>query len=89
MLVGILNFETIRLLISNPLQSKFTTVKEQISQPKSIINHDDGMEAIMDKFDVSGAICLPVLINGKFYGTVSKTDLLQAYREKLKDMVIE
>ncbi len=88
-LVGILNFETIRLLISNPLQSKFTTVKEQISQPKAIINHDDGMEAIMDKFDVSEAIILPVLINGKFYGTISKTNLLQAYREKLKDMVIE
>jgi len=88
-LLGIIDFENIRPIIFNSFRIKFTEVQEVLSQPKEIINHDDGMETIMDKFETSNQIILPVTKNGKFFGLVAKVDVLEAYREKLKEMIIE
>ncbi len=88
-LLGIVDFEEIRSIIFNPYRLKFTDIKEILSQPKEIINHDDGMETIMDKFETTNQILLPVTKNGKFFGLISKVAILEAYREKLKEMIIE
>lgn len=88
-LLGIVDFEEIRSIIFNPYRLKFTEIKEILSQPKEIINHDDGMETIMDKFETTNQILLPVTKNGKFFGLISKVAILEAYREKLKEMIIE
>jgi chloride channel protein, CIC family len=88
-LIGIIDFETIRPIIFNPYRIKFTEIKEVVSQPKEVILHDDGMESIMDKFETSNETVLPVTKYGKFFGLISKVEILEAYREKLKEMVIE
>lgn len=88
-LIGIIDFETIRPIIFNPYRIKFTEIKEVVSQPKEVILHDDGMESIMDKFETSNETVLPVIKYGKFFGLISKVEILEAYREKLKEMVIE
>ena len=88
-LLGIVDFEEIRSIVFNPYRLKFTEIKEILSQPKEIINHDDGMETIMDKFETTNQTLLPVTKNGKFFGLISKVVILEAYREKLKEMIIE
>lgn len=88
-LLGVINFEEIRSIVFNPYRIKFTNINEVLSHSKEIINHDDGMETIMEKFDLCDETTLPVIKSGKFYGLLSKVDLLEAYREKLKEMVIE
>jgi CIC family chloride channel protein len=88
-LLGIVDFEVIRPIVFNPYRIKFTEVKEVMIQPKEIINHDDGMETIMEKFETTKETLLPVTKNGKFFGLITKVDLLEAYREKLKEMIIE
>jgi CIC family chloride channel protein len=88
-LVGVVDFEIVRPIIFNPFRIKFTMVKEVMSQPKIIIHHDDGMETIMEKFETTRETLLPVTKNGKFYGLISKVIILETYREKLKEMVIE
>ena len=88
-LLGIVDFENIRPIIFNSFRIKFTEVQEVLSQPKEIINHDDGMETIMEKFETSNQITLPVTKNGKFYGLIAKVAILEAYRETLKEMIIE
>jgi CIC family chloride channel protein len=88
-LIGIVDFENIRSIIFNPYRIKFTEIKEILTQPKEIINHDDGMETIMEKFETSNQPILPVTKNGKFFGLISKVTILEAYREQLKEMVIE
>ena len=60
-----------------------------MSQPKEIINHDDGMETIMDKFETTNETVLPVTKNDKFFGLIYKVEILEAYREHLKEMIIE
>lgn len=88
-LLGIIDFEHIRPIVFKSFRIKFTEVQEVLSQPKEIINHDDGMETIMDKFESSKEMVLPVIKNGKFFGLANKVDILEAYREKLKEMIIE
>lgn len=88
-LLGIVDFEKIRSIIFNPFRIKFTMLSEILSQPKEIILYDDGMETIMEKFESTNQPLLPVTKNGKFYGLISKIIILEAYREKLKEMIIE
>jgi CIC family chloride channel protein len=88
-LLGVVDFEQIRPIIFNPYRIKFTMINEVLSQPKEIILHDDGIETIMDKFEKTYETLLPVIKNGKFFGLISKVEILEAYREKLKEMVIE
>jgi len=88
-LVGIIDFDEIKSVVFHPFRVKFTTVQEVLTQPKEIIQHDDGMEAIMEKFENTNQTMLPVTNNGKFFGLISKTALLEAYREKLKELIIE
>ncbi len=88
-LLGIVDFEEIRSIIFNAYRIKFTIVSEILSQPKEIILHDDGMETIIEKFENSNELILPVTKNGKFFGLISKVEILEAYREKLKEMTIE
>ena len=49
----------------------------------SIIYEEDNMNAIMNKFKSTGAWNLPVIKNGKYYGYISKSKLLTAYRTQL------
>jgi chloride channel protein, CIC family len=88
-LLGVIDFETIRPIVFNQYRVKFTMITEVLTQPKAIVHHDDGMEMIMKKFETSNQILLPVTKNGKFFGLISKVSLLEAYRETLKDMIIE
>jgi CIC family chloride channel protein len=88
-LVGVIDFEQIRPILLNPYRIKFTMINEVLTQPKEVIHHDDGMETIMEKFETSNETILPVTKNGKFFGLISKINLLEAYRDKLKEMIIE
>jgi CIC family chloride channel protein len=88
-LVGVIDFEQIRPILLNSYRLKFTMINEVLTQPKEIIHHDDGMEIIMEKFETSNETILPVTKNGKFFGLISKINLLEAYRNKLKEMIIE
>jgi CIC family chloride channel protein len=88
-LLGIIDFEIIRPIIFNAYRIKFTMISEILSQPKEIVHHDDGMEIIMDKFETTNQTLLPVTKNGKFFGLISKVEILEAYREKLKELTIE
>ncbi|MFB9055969.1 chloride channel protein [Mariniflexile ostreae] len=45
--------------------------------------HADSMNSIMDKFKASGVWNLPVIKDGKYYGYISKSKLLTAYRQQL------
>ena len=54
-----------------------------------IIYPTDSMERVMDKFEKTKVHFLPVLKEGKYYGFISKSIALEAYRRKLKSMTIE
>ena len=88
-LIGIVDFDSVRSFALNPFRIKFTNIEEVISQPATILNYEDGMEHIMEQFEFSKSEFLPVIRYGKYFGMMSKLQLLENYREKLKEMIID
>ena len=88
-LLGIVHFNDIREIIFNQYRVKYTLVKEIMKKPLDIIYPTDSMEVVMNKFENTKVSFLPVTKNGKYYGFISKAVVLEAYRKKLKSMIIE
>jgi len=88
-LLGIVHFNDIREIIFNTYRVKYTLVREIMIEPTEIISPDDSMEMVMNKFEKSKKAFLPVLKDGRYYGFISKSVALEAYRTKLKSMTIE
>jgi CIC family chloride channel protein len=88
-LLGIVHFNNIREIIFNSYRVKYTLVKEIMTSPLEIISPDDSMNVVMNKFERSKVAFLPVMKNGKYYGFISKSTALEAYRTKLRSMTIE
>jgi CIC family chloride channel protein len=88
-LVGLIDFEDVKAIIFNPYRVKFMILNEIISQPKELILFEDKPEKIMKLFESSKAPILPVIHKGKYFGFLSKIDVLESYRQRLKEMIIE
>lgn len=82
--LGIILLDDIREFMFDRDLYDSTTVELYMHNPPDIIEFDlDSMQVVMDKFQRSGAWNLPVIKNGKYYGFVSKSKLLTAYRRHL------
>ena len=88
-LLGIVHFNDIREIIFNQYRVKYTLVKEIMTKPLEIIYPTDSMEKVMNTFEKTKIFFLPVIKEGKYYGFISKSVALEAYRTKLKSMTIE
>ena len=88
-LLGIIEFDEIKTYLFNPYKIKFTTVKDVMRAPKEIVNYDETADTIMEKFEKSKADYLPVVKNKEVIGIISKNALLESYREKFKNMIID
>ena len=88
-LIGIVYFNDIRSTIFNPFRVKYTSINEILKQPTHTVLYDDGIEMVLDKFETTKQTTLPVIKSEKFFGFISKLSILEAYREKLKEMIIE
>ena len=73
----------------NSYKVKFTPLQDIMRPPKEQINYDETMDTIMEKFDRSQEEFLPVLKNNQVIGLLSKASILEAYRIRLKNMIIE
>ncbi|PJJ08161.1 CIC family chloride channel protein [Flavobacterium sp. 1] len=88
-LLGIVHFNDIREIIFNPYRVKYTLIKDVMIPPATIIHPSNSMEIVMNKFESSKKAFLPVISDDKYYGFISKSVALEAYRTKLKSMTIE
>ena len=85
-LLGQINLNNIRHIIFRSELYNTFTVRGLMSQPSATLRTDDGMLAIMDKFQVDDAGTLPVVdTDNRFVGYVSRSELYSAYREIMKD----
>jgi CIC family chloride channel protein len=82
--LGIILLDDIREFMFDRDLYDSTTVELYMHSPPDVIEFDkDSMQVVMDKFKLSGAWNLPVIKDGKYYGFVSKSKLLTAYRRHL------
>ena len=82
--LGVIRLDDIRhMMFKTDLYDK-VDVESLMHADAGIINYEtDTMNSIMDKFKFSGAWNLPVIKEGKYYGYISKSKLLTAYRRQL------
>ena len=83
-LVGIILLDDIRNVMFDQELYETTSVETFMHNPPDYIYYEkDSMKELMRKFQDSGAWNLPVIKNGNYYGFVSKSKLLTAYRREL------
>jgi CIC family chloride channel protein len=83
-LVGIIVLDDIReFMFDTSLYDSLYVDDIMHNAPDYIIYEEDNMKSVMKKFQDSSAWNLPVLKDEKYYGFVSKSKLLTAYRRKL------
>ena len=85
-LKGIILLDDLRPVMFDQTLYKEVKASELMHSPPDSINlHEDKMTDVMKKFQDTGAWNLPVIENGKYYGFISKSKMLTAYRRKLID----
>ncbi|OIQ29358.1 MAG: chloride channel protein [Bacteroidetes bacterium MedPE-SWsnd-G2] len=83
-LVGVILLDDIREFMFNQSLYEETNVKDFMhGAADTIIYESDSMQKVMTKFQNSSAWNLPVIKDGKYYGFISKSKLLTAYRRQL------
>ena len=83
-LVGIMLLDDIRDLMFDQTLHDTTSVETFMTIPPAVIIYEnDSMKTVMKKFQDSNAWNLPVIKNEGYFGFVSKSKLLTAYRREL------
>ena len=82
--LGVIRLDDIRHIMFDTTIYDKVKVSDLMHADAGIINIDkDNAQIIMKKFKTTGAWNLPVIKNGKYFGYISKSRLLTAYRRKL------
>lgn len=86
---GIILLDDIRpIMFDKKLYKEMKLTELMQSAPEIIDIQEDGMKAIMKKFQDCGAWNLPVVKDKTYLGFISKSKLLTAYREKLIEVTV-
>lgn len=83
-LEGIISLNDLRPVMFDQSLYKTLSARDLMERPDAIIDlNNDKMTDVMKKFQDTGAWNLPVISEGTYYGFISKSKLLTAYRRKL------
>lgn len=82
--LGIVLLDDIRNIMFRPDLYKRMHVSKFMSSPPAVIEVGETMDAVMKRFDDTGAWNLPVIENGKYVGFVSKSKIFNSYRRVLR-----
>jgi len=85
-LAGVIYLDDVRPVLFNPDLQYQLEVRKVIKIPVQIINYNENMLAIINKFDETATWVLPVVDDqNSFLGFISKSAVLNRYREVLKE----
>ncbi len=82
-LEGLVLLDNIRDIIFKPDLYDKVSVKELMRTPLSTVSSDENMESVMRKFEETDAWNLPVIVEGKYVGMISKSKIFSEYRKVL------
>jgi CIC family chloride channel protein len=68
---------------------KSIIIETLMHKPPTFVSSKESMQAVMIKFEKTGAWNLPVIDKGRYVGFVSKSRIFNAYRKKLIRQQIE
>lgn len=82
--LGIVLLDDIRNIMFRPDLYRKMYVSKFMSSPPAVIEVGQSMDAVMKRFDDTGAWNLPVVDGGKYVGFVSKSKIFNSYRRVLR-----
>lgn len=86
-LQGILEMDALRKMMFQTHKYDTVRVYNILQQPVAYVYADEKMDSVLDKFEKTGAWRLPVIDSDRTYlGFVSKSRILSAYRNELKEI---
>lgn len=81
---GIIELNDIKQRLFEPERFDTVPIKSLMKKPPGVLQHNQDMHSVMEKFDLTQSWYLPVLdADKKFLGFISKTKLFNKYREIL------
>ncbi len=83
-LLGIVLLDDIRKVMFNHEMYTEAYVRDFMTLPPVVVDAEDTMDSVMEKFEDTGAWNLPVIENGKYMGFVSKSKIFNTYRRVLQ-----
>jgi len=83
-LEGIIMLDDIREVMFDHAAYDILTVDQLMKPPAVKASLDDGMSAIMEKFDKHDVWSIPVESGGRYIGFISKSKIFSSYRDNLK-----
>jgi len=86
---GIVTMPDVRKIIFKPELYDSTKIKDLMFIPDIIIESDEQMSQIVQKFKNTGIYNLPVVENGIYIGFISRANIFSAYRKLLQDFSTE
>jgi len=84
-LLGLISLDEIRNILFDLNSFSEIFALELMSKPASVIQKNESLESIVEKFESTGAWNLPVVDNGTYIGFISRGNLLSKYRQKLRE----
>ncbi len=84
--LGIVRLDDVREVMFDREQYDTLFVHHVMIQPRAIINIDDSMETVMQKFRETGLWNMAVVDHGKYRGFVSRSNVFNIYRKKLQEV---
>lgn len=82
-LVGIVYLDNIRSVVFNPSHHIHVTVHDLMTLPAAVIDSNESLHSVLQKFDFTHQWNLPVTDQNKYVGFVSKSSILSRYRNEL------
>jgi chloride channel protein, CIC family len=82
-LIGIIFMDHVRKVIFDPARDESLRVKQLMSPPAAVIEKNENIHSVLQKFDHTKLWNLPVSENGKYVGFLSKSSILSRYRSEM------
>jgi len=82
-LAGIITLNEIRKRLQDTSCYDMVLAQDIMQAPKAVVEADESIAGIMEKFETNNLLYLPVIKKNKFIGFISKSQVLAQYRDEL------
>ena len=81
--LGMIHLDDIRPYLFNPVMYDAVFLGQIMNTKVEVVHADDDLLDVVSKMDMKGLFSMPVVVNNKFIGLISKATILDQYRKEL------
>lgn len=82
--LGMIHLDDIRPYLFDPVMYDTVFLGQIMNTRVEVVHPDDELFEVLRKMDIEGLFSMPVIVNNKFVGLISKATILDQYRKELR-----